>query len=42
VSQVEFKVVSAESLPAYKPHPDDLELDNEPTLFESLVGQPTT
>jgi len=31
-------VVSAAEVPEYKPHPDDLALDNEPTLFESLVS----
>lgn len=35
---MEFDVVPAASLPQYVPHPDDLELDNEPTLFESLAG----
>lgn len=34
---VEFTVVSAETLPQYEPHPDDLELDNEPTLFEQVM-----
>lgn len=36
--QVEFDVIKASDLPEYKPHKDDLELDNEPTLFESLAG----
>lgn len=34
---VEFEVVSAATLPQYEPHPDDLELDNEPTLFEQVM-----
>ncbi|KAG5175937.1 DnaJ-like/ Sec63 translocase subunit [Tribonema minus] len=34
---VKFDVVSASVLPAYEPHPDDLELDNEPTLFEQVM-----
>lgn len=36
--KVEFDVIRASELPEYVPHPDDLELDNEPTLFESLAG----
>lgn len=35
---VSFKVVEAGSLPVYVPHPDDLELDNEPTLFEQVMA----
>lgn len=34
---VEFEVISASTLPQYEPHPDDLELDNEPTLFEQVM-----
>ncbi|CAM9743245.1 unnamed protein product [Discosporangium mesarthrocarpum] len=34
---IEFEVISASTLPAYEPHPDDLELDNEPTLFEQVM-----
>ncbi|CAM9819394.1 unnamed protein product [Ectocarpus sp. 6 AP-2014] len=34
---VQFEVVSAANLPQYEPHPDDLELDNEPTLFEQVM-----
>lgn len=34
---VEFEVISAGTLPQYEPHPDDLELDNEPTLFEQVM-----
>ena len=33
---ISFEVVSASTLPVYEPHPDDLELDNEPTLFEQV------
>jgi len=36
--KVEFDVIKASELPEYVPHKDDLELDNEPTLFESLAG----
>jgi translocation protein SEC63 len=36
--KVEFDVIRASELPEYVPHPDDVELDNEPTLFESLAG----
>mmetsp|Transcript_36450 Transcript_36450/g.46781 ORF Transcript_36450/g.46781 Transcript_36450/m.46781 type:complete len:615 (+) Transcript_36450:63-1907(+) len=35
---VKFSVVSAATLPAYEPHPDDVELDNEPTLFEQVMA----
>jgi translocation protein SEC63 len=31
-------VISADSLPVYQPHPEDLELDNEPTLFEQVMN----
>lgn len=34
---VQFEVISADTLPQYEPHPDDLELDNEPTLFEQVM-----
>lgn len=34
---VEFEVISADTLPQYEPHPADLELDNEPTLFEQVM-----
>ncbi|OQS02609.1 translocation protein SEC63 [Thraustotheca clavata] len=33
-----FQVVSADSLPAFKPHPEDVELDNEPTLFQQVMN----
>jgi translocation protein SEC63 len=36
--EVEFEVHPADELPEYKPHPEDLELDNEPTLFEQLMA----
>ncbi|CCI50662.1 unnamed protein product [Albugo candida] len=35
---VKFPVVSASTLPVYEPHPEDLELDNEPTLFEQVMN----
>jgi translocation protein SEC63 len=35
---VQFNVAPAASLPVYKPHPEDLELDNEPTLFEQVMN----
>lgn len=35
---VQFNVVPAASLPVYQPHPEDLELDNEPTLFEQVMN----
>ena len=31
-------MVSASTLPVYEPHPEDLELDNEPTLFEQVMN----
>ncbi|CAM9406611.1 unnamed protein product [Chrysoparadoxa australica] len=34
---VKFEVVPASTLAAYEAHPDDLELDNEPTLFEQVM-----
>lgn len=33
-----FNVIPASSLPVYQPHPEDLELDNEPTLFEQVMN----
>lgn len=33
-----FNVVPQASLPVYQPHPEDLELDNEPTLFEQVMN----
>lgn len=35
---VPFSVLPAAELPEYKPHPEDLELDNEPTLFEQVMA----
>jgi translocation protein SEC63 len=35
--EVKFDVRPATELPAYAPHPEDLELDNEPTLFEQML-----
>jgi translocation protein SEC63 len=31
-------VVPQSALPVYQPHPEDLELDNEPTLFEQVMN----
>ncbi|CAI5743614.1 unnamed protein product [Peronospora destructor] len=33
-----FNVAPASTLPVYQPHPEDLELDNEPTLFEQVMN----
>ncbi|KAE8905992.1 hypothetical protein PF005_g494 [Phytophthora fragariae] len=33
-----FNVAPAATLPVYQPHPEDLELDNEPTLFEQVMN----
>eukprot|EP00753_Platysulcus_tardus_P017858 PLAT6600.1.p1 GENE.PLAT6600.1~~PLAT6600.1.p1 ORF type:complete len:659 (-),score=383.51 PLAT6600.1:61-2037(-) len=35
---VTFDVLPADALPKYEPHPEDLELDNEPSLMEQLMG----
>jgi translocation protein SEC63 len=35
--EIEFTVKPAGELPVYKPHQEDLELDNEPTLFEQVM-----
>jgi translocation protein SEC63 len=35
---VKMSVISASELPEFVPHPDDLELDNEPTLFEQVMA----
>lgn len=35
---MQFTVTSAAALPVYQPHPEDLELDNEPTLFEQVMN----
>ena len=34
---VKMNVIPATELPEFVPHPDDLELDNEPTLFEQVM-----
>lgn len=33
-----FTVRPADELPEYEPHPEDVELDNEPTLFEQVMA----
>lgn len=33
-----FTVLPAADLPEYQPHPEDVELDNEPTLFEQVMA----
>lgn len=38
VIPVPFDVLPASQLPEYKAHPEDLELDNEPTLFEQVMA----
>lgn len=38
VIAVPFDVLPASQLPEYKAHPEDLELDNEPTLFEQVMA----
>ncbi|RHY56831.1 hypothetical protein DYB30_002034 [Aphanomyces astaci] len=35
---VRFTVVAAADLPAFQPHPEDVELDNDPTLFEQVMS----
>lgn len=35
---VSMKVIQASTLPEYKPHQDDLDLDDEPTLFEQVMS----
>lgn len=35
---IQFTVHPASELPEYQPHPEDLELDNEPTLFEQVMA----
>ena len=35
---VELKTLDPSSLPEYKIHPDDAELDDEPTLFEEMMN----
>ncbi len=38
VLPVRFSVRPASELPEYAPHPEDVELDNEPTLFEQVMS----
>ena len=38
--EVRFTVLPAALLPEYVPHPEDVELDNEPTLFEQVMAAP--
>ncbi|RYG65607.1 hypothetical protein EON64_11565, partial [archaeon] len=38
VVPVSYTVHPASQLPEYKPHPEDMELDNEPTLFEQMMA----
>jgi len=35
---ISFSVRPASELPEYAPHPEDVELDNEPTLFEQVLA----
>lgn len=35
---ISFTVHPASELPEYAPHPEDVELDNEPTLFEQVMA----
>ena len=35
---IKFTVSPAAELPEYEPHPEDVELDNEPTLFEQVMA----
>jgi translocation protein SEC63 len=35
---ITFTVSPAAELPEYEPHPEDVELDNEPTLFEQVMA----
>jgi len=37
-SQIHVITLDASQLPEYKIHPDDAELDNEPTLFEEILN----
>jgi translocation protein SEC63 len=38
VFSLSYEVFPASLLPEYKPHPEDIELDNEPTMFEQLMA----
>lgn len=35
---IDFEVSPAAELPEYTPHPEDVALDNEPTLFEQVMA----
>lgn len=35
---VKFTIISADKLPVYEVHQEDLDLDNEPTLFEQVMS----
>jgi len=35
---VKFDVLSPDLLPEYKPHKDDMALDEEPTMFEQMMA----
>lgn len=35
---ISYNVKSAGELPEYVPHPEDVELENEPTLFEQVMA----
>jgi translocation protein SEC63 len=35
---ISYDVKSAGELPEYVPHPEDVELENEPTLFEQVMA----
>ena len=35
---LQFTVRASSELPEYEPHPEDVELDNEPTLFEQVMA----
>jgi len=37
-AEVQVTTLDASDLPEYKVHPDDAELDNEPTLFEEMLN----
>jgi translocation protein SEC63 len=36
--EVKFDVLPAADLPEYVPHPEDAQLDNDPTLFEQMLS----
>jgi len=39
--KVQFEVKSASNLPKYEPHPEDVALDEDPTLFEQIMSGQT-